>query len=486
MRDGTGRGVGVFFVGLELTEGLKALKQGILAIKVGETGYVAALDAGVQPGVATIHPSKEGANLLAVKDSRGFAFVREMVDKKSGVIRYDWTNPGETGARQKIAVFDPYPGWNWVVVSTSYVEEISRAADVVVADLAGMSLAIVLAALVSGFLATRAWVTRPLHEVVLAAERIAAGDLSRQLIADGGDEVGDLKRAIGQMAENLKATIGDVRQAAGTMLRQSLALVGSAEQVSRSSEVQRDAATGMAASVEEMSVSIEQVAQHARDAQRISGASGDAASQGAEVIQQAAAAMNQITGFVRQASTTVGELGRRSQDISAVVQVIREIAEQTNLLALNAAIEAARAGDQGRGFAVVADEVRKLAERTAKSTRSIGEMITGIQDGARAAVEQMESGVAQVAQGGVLADQTGRAIGEIDASTRQVIAAVESISEAISEQSIASQTIAQGVEQIAQMAEGNHAASQSTEQSAHALRDLATQLEQALGRFRKG
>jgi methyl-accepting chemotaxis protein len=286
------------------------------------------------------------------------------------------------------------------------------------------------------------------------------------------------------MAENLKTTIGDVRQAAGTMLEQSTALVNSAQQVSHSSAVQRDAATGMAASVEEMSVSIEQVAQHARDAQRLSSGSGEAANHGAEVIQQAAGAMGQITGFVRQASTTVGELGRRSQDISEVVQVIREIAEQTNLLALNAAIEAARAGEQGRGFAVVADEVRKLAERTAKSTRSIGEMITGIQDGAGAAVEQMEHGVAQVAEGGVLADRAGQAIGEIDASTREVIAAVGSISEAISEQSVASQTIARGVEQIAQMAEANHSASQDTENAAQALRDLAARLDQALGRFR--
>jgi methyl-accepting chemotaxis protein len=323
----------VFFVGLELTEGLKALKQGILAIKVGETGYVAALDAGKQKGVATIHPAKEGANLLAAKDSRGVEFVREMLDKKSGVIRYDWANPGESSPRRKVAVFDHYPAWNWVVVSTSYVEEISRGADAAVRDIAIMAVAIILAALASGFLATRAWVSRPLHEIVLAAERIAGGDLSSRLVADGGDEVGSLKRAIGTMAENLKTTIGDVRQAAATMLEQSTALVSSAQQVSHSSEVQRDAATGMAASVEEMSVSIEQVAQHARDAQRLSSGSGQAANNGAEVIQQAGGAMGQITGFVRQASTTVGELGRRSQDISEVVQVIREIAEQTNLLA---------------------------------------------------------------------------------------------------------------------------------------------------------
>ena len=211
VRDATGKVIGAFFVGLELTEGLKALKQGILAMKVGETGYVLALDAGLQKGVATIHPAKEGANLLAAKDSQGFEFVREMLDKKSGVIRYDWANPGESSPRWKVAVFDHYPAWNWVVASTSYVEEISRGADAAVRDIAMMAVAIILAALASGFMATRAWVSRPLREIVLEAERIAGGDLSCRLVADGGDEVGSLQRAIGTMAENLKTTIGDVR-----------------------------------------------------------------------------------------------------------------------------------------------------------------------------------------------------------------------------------------------------------------------------------
>ena len=485
-RDAAGKVVGIFFVGLEFSEGLKALKQKLLAIKVGETGHVYALDGGRQKGVFTVHPTREGTNVLTSKDSRGFEFVREMLDRKSGTVRYDWANPGEAQPREKIAVFDHYPGWDWVVASGSYTDEISREADSAVRNIALMSLAIVVAALVSGFVATRVWVTRPLQEVIGEADRIAAGDLTGHLTVDRADEVGRLKQAIGKMAEHLKTTIGEVRGTSGSMLEHSLALVASAEQVSQSSRAQSNAAKGMAASVEEMSVSIDQVVQHARDAQRISGASGQVASQGAEVIQRAVGAMNQITALVHQASTTVGELGRRSEDISAVVQVIREIAEQTNLLALNAAIEAARAGEQGRGFAVVADEVRKLAERTAKSTHSIGEMITGIQDGARAAVAQMDEGVARVEQGGVLANRAGQAIGEIDASTRAVISAVGNISAAISEQSTASHTIARGVEQIARMAEANHSSSQRTEQSAQALRALATRLDEALGRFRVG
>ena len=90
----------------------------------------------------------------------------------------------------------------------------------------------------------------------------------------------------------------------------------------------------------------------------------------------------------------------------------------------------------------------------------------------------------QVEHGGLLADQAGHAIGEIDLGTREVIGAVGSISGAISEQSIASQTIAQGVEQIAQMAEANHSAAQGTTASTQALQELTAHLDQALGRFR--
>lgn len=86
LRDQGGNVIGAFFVGIDFTDGLAAMKKKILAMKIGETGYPYAMDLGKDKGMLTIHPAKEGTSLLGMADTRGKRFVDEMIEDRKSVV----------------------------------------------------------------------------------------------------------------------------------------------------------------------------------------------------------------------------------------------------------------------------------------------------------------------------------------------------------------------------------------------------------------
>jgi aerotaxis receptor len=323
-----------------------------------------------------------------------------------------------------------------------------------------------------------------LKESQQAAESIAHGDLTRPLPPPSKDEMGDLNATLSVMRNNLHELIAGVREGILSLKHASNIVSTSAHASSKVTEMQSESASGMAAVMEQLSVSIDQVSEHASDAHKVSESSSEQAIEGGKIIHSTATEMEHIATAVNNVAGTIRGLDEYSTQISGIANTIREIADQTNLLALNAAIEAARAGEQGRGFAVVADEVRKLAERTATSTNEIGGMISKIQDGTKMAVKEMEVSVKRVSDGVRLARQAGTSVSNISEAAQHAAGAVDDITSAIKEQSLAARDIAQRIEKIARGTEENTLSSIQTADSAKKMAELSGELEELASRFR--
>lgn len=154
------------------------------------------------------------------------------------------------------------------------------------------------------------------------------------------------------------------------------------------------------ASVETLSISIDEVNQTTAESNEKAILARDFASDGQNNLNELLEKINFMEELSKEMIESIHKLGESSEKISNVIYMVQDIAEQTNVLALNSAIEAARAGEHGRGFAVLAQEVQKLAEQTKDSITQIHELITTSNNHKERVIESLEQ-VENAVQSGI-------------------------------------------------------------------------------------
>ncbi|WP_293766102.1 methyl-accepting chemotaxis protein [uncultured Aquitalea sp.] len=309
-------------------------------------------------------------------------------------------------------------------------------------------------------------------------------DFTRRAPADSQDELGSIAQAFNGLVDRLQSSLSDLAGNIHRVAGAATTLAETSTDVARTAEAQSEVSASVAATVQQLTVSINHVGSQAASTNDHAVAAGDLASSGHQVVSATVDDIRDIAATVRDASDSVRRLGEQAQTIVASVSVIKDIADQTNLLALNAAIEAARAGEQGRGFAVVADEVRKLAERTAAMTGEITTVIRAISDSNEQTGRAMSATVSRVDNGLQRADQAQDAISRIGSTTQDLVGLVGSITGSIREQASASTDIAVQVDRIADMAREANEGAGATSSAARQLDAAARQMQGIVAAYR--
>lgn len=326
------------------------------------------------------NPGLEGQDVSAMTDANGLAINVEMlkVAKRDGkgIVHYSWPKPNQSKPVEKISYITLFEPWGWILGTGVYIDDIQEKFKDEVIKIGGIGLAICALLIAITALISRS-ITVPLRHTVHAMADISRGDadLTKQLATDGRDELSEVATDFNRFTAALRTIISDMLVAATATDKAAQTIHGNSTAAKEQSDLQAQQLTLIATALNEVTYSIQDVAQNAeQSAQEVSSAEAQALD-GLTNVELTLSEIAALSAVINTGVTTINSLAEQNEKISSVLAIVRAIAEQTNLLALNAAIEAARAGEQGRGFAVVADEVRLLAQRTQDATSDIQSMI---------------------------------------------------------------------------------------------------------------
>ena len=350
----------------------------------------------------------------------------------------------------------------------------------------GMGMILLLSTVTIAFVVTR--LVRPLKELTVVADRIAAGHLNETIDIQSEDEIGKLASAFNKMTQvivrNLRSEVEKSERLIESVKEAIQQLSSSASEIMAISAQQAAGANGQASAVqqatttsEEIAVTARQVAENAILVESQAQQANAAGQVGRNEADNAMTGMGELKTRIESVAQAMLQLGEDSQKIGGIVDIIDEISDQTNLLALNAAIEAAGAGEAGKRFSIVANEVKRLAERTADATGQIKNLVDAIQKATNGTIMLTEEGSKGVDRASELVARVAGALQEISRMVHETTAAAREIKFSTQQQTTASEQMAETIAEVRDVAAQVAVSTKETTQAIAELTALAERLK---------
>ena len=374
---------------------------------------------------------------------------------------------------------------DWFVIGVVPTGEVFAELDETAQKMLIMTAVVALAFILMGVVLANS-ITQPIK---LLAKRFSDlgegdGDLAQRIEVKGNDEIAQLSKGFNGFIEKIHESMKEVCSTSQALQVAAESVSNKAHITHDNSQEQRDQTLQVVAAINQMGMTISEIASNAATAAETATQASGNTEVGRSVVNKAKDAISRLAQDIESTGQVVEQLASTTQDIGSILGVIRDISEQTNLLALNAAIEAARAGEQGRGFAVVADEVRNLASRTADSTEEIQKMINQLQSDAKDAVTAMSAGKVITLEGVSASDEAVDVLGGISDRIVDISDRNTQVATATEEQSTVVHTINQNIEEINAINEVTTGTAEQLAEASQELRDLSSRLDKMVGSFK--